>query len=151
MSKNLIHLSYHFIVLLLSAAIAFSIPHVFSALARNLLTFWAFIENEKIFLISLELSIAAMLITLKVWKPKDHFEFAEAASAKTLPKHHSAGEILRAWLPFALLVVCVLVWSVPDVKKLLNSVTQIFEWPGLHNLVIQAPPVTAAEATYAAR
>jgi hypothetical protein len=64
MSKNLIHLSYHFIVLLLSAAIAFSIPHVFSALARNLLTFWAFIENEKIFLISLELSIAAMLIIM---------------------------------------------------------------------------------------
>ncbi len=39
----------------------------------------------------------------------------------------------------------------PDVKKLLNSVTQIFEWPGLHNLVLQAPPVTAAEAPYAAR
>jgi hypothetical protein len=34
MSKNLIHLSYHFIVLLLSAAIALSIPQVFSALAR---------------------------------------------------------------------------------------------------------------------
>lgn len=64
MSKNLIHLSYHFIVLLLSAAIAFSIPHVFSALARNLLTFWAFIENEKIFLISLELFTAAMLIIM---------------------------------------------------------------------------------------
>jgi lactate permease len=96
-------------------------------------------------------AIAAMLITLKVWKPKDHFEFAEAASAKTLPKRHSAGEILRAWLPFALLVVCVLVWSMSDVKKLLNSVTQIFEWPGLHNLVMQAPPVTASEAPYAAR
>jgi len=64
MSKNLIHLSYHFIVLLLSAAIALSIPQVFSALARNLLVFWAFIENEKIFLISLELSTAAALIIM---------------------------------------------------------------------------------------
>lgn len=62
MSKNLVHLSYHIVVLLLSAAIALSIPHVFSALARNLLTFWAFIENEKIFMISLELSAAAALI-----------------------------------------------------------------------------------------
>ena len=64
MLKNLSHLSYHFIVLLLSAAIALSIPHLFSALARNLLTFWAFIENEKIFLVSLELSTAAALILL---------------------------------------------------------------------------------------
>lgn len=64
MLKNLSHLSYHFFVLLLSAAIALSIPRMFSALARNLLSFWAFIENEKIFLVSLELSTAAALILL---------------------------------------------------------------------------------------
>ena len=62
MTKNLVHLSYHIIVLLLSAAIAFSIPHVFSALATNLLSLWAYIENEKIFLVSLEISTATALI-----------------------------------------------------------------------------------------
>jgi len=110
-----------------------------------------FIGPELTDILSSLAAIAAMLITLRVWKPADHFEFAEAANATAMPKQHSAAEVLRAWLPFGLLVVCVLVWSVPDVKKLLNSVTQIFEWPGLHNLVLQAPPVTAAEAPYAAR
>ena len=62
MTKNLLHLSYHIIVLLLSAAIALSIPHVFSTLAKNLLSFWAYIENEKMFLVSLEICTAASLI-----------------------------------------------------------------------------------------
>ncbi|MHB8790569.1 MAG: hypothetical protein ACYDBT_11870 [Desulfobulbaceae bacterium] len=62
MTKNLLHLSYHIIVLLLSAAIALSIPHVFSTLAQNLLSFWAFVENEKMFLVSLEIFTAATLI-----------------------------------------------------------------------------------------
>lgn len=96
-------------------------------------------------------AIAAMLVILKVWKPADHFQFAEATTIAAEPKRHSAGDVFRAWLPFGLLVVCVLTWSVPEVKKALNSVTRIFEWPGLHNLVIQTPPVTAAETGYAAR
>lgn len=62
MTKNLLHLAYHIIVLLLSAAIALSIPRVFSTLAENLLSFWAFIENEKMFLVSLEIGTAAALI-----------------------------------------------------------------------------------------
>lgn len=62
MTKNLLHLLYHIIVLLLSAAIALSIPRVFSTLAENLLSFWAFIENEKMFLVSLEIGTAAALI-----------------------------------------------------------------------------------------
>jgi hypothetical protein len=35
-----------------------------SALAKNLLTYWAIIENEKIFLVSLEIGTAAVLIIL---------------------------------------------------------------------------------------
>lgn len=64
MTKNLVHIAEHIIVLLLSAAIALSIPHMFSALAKNLLSFWAFIENEKMFLVSLEICTAVMLILL---------------------------------------------------------------------------------------
>lgn len=64
MMKNLLHIGYHVLVLLLSAAMALSIPHLFSALARNLLSFWAFVENEKMFLVSLEISTAATLIIL---------------------------------------------------------------------------------------
>ncbi len=62
MTKNLAHISEHIIVLFLSAAIALSIPHMFSVLAKNLLSFWTFIENEKMFLVSLEICTAITLI-----------------------------------------------------------------------------------------
>ncbi|MDD3814056.1 MAG: hypothetical protein PHZ02_05370 [Desulfocapsaceae bacterium] len=62
MTKNLAHISEHIIVLLMSAAIALFIPHMLSALARNLLSFWTVIENEKMFLVSLEICTAVMLI-----------------------------------------------------------------------------------------
>ncbi|MBA3973624.1 MAG: lactate permease [Candidatus Solibacter sp.] len=110
-----------------------------------------FIGPELTDILSSLAAIAAVLLTLKVWKPTDDFQFAEASNLKHEPKRHAAGEILRAWLPFGMLVVCVLAWSIPGVKTALNSVTRIFEWPGLHNLVMQAPPVTAAESSYAAR
>ncbi len=64
MNKNLTHISYHIIVLVLSAAIAISIPRVFNVLAENLLSFWALIENEKLFLVSLEICTATVLIIL---------------------------------------------------------------------------------------
>lgn len=62
MTKNLTNISEHIIVLFLSAAIALSIPHMFSALARNLLTYWTFIENEKTSLVLLEICTAVTLI-----------------------------------------------------------------------------------------
>lgn len=96
-------------------------------------------------------AIAAMLVVLKVWKPADHFRFAEATADSTFATHHTAGDIFRAWLPFGLLVVCVLAWSMPEFKKVLNTVTRVFEWPALHNLVIQTPPVTGGEMAYPAR
>ena len=100
MLKNLSHLSYHFIVLLLSAAIALSIPRMFSALASNLLSFWAFIENEKIFLVSLELSTAAVLILLfnysrQGWEARRLSRVA--ASAGLVPRSPFRG--ILGWKP----------------------------------------------------
>ncbi len=64
MNKNLTHVAYHIIVLVLSAAIALLIPHMFNILAEKLLSFWAYIENEKMFLVSLEICTATILIIL---------------------------------------------------------------------------------------
>jgi hypothetical protein len=62
MVKRLAHMSYHVIVVLLSAALAFSVPLVLRTPATSLLAAWAFIENEKIFLVVLELLTAVTLI-----------------------------------------------------------------------------------------
>jgi hypothetical protein len=62
MAKRLAYISYHVIVVLLSAAMALSIPFALSAMAAGLLRAWAFIENEKILLIALEIVAAVILI-----------------------------------------------------------------------------------------
>ena len=49
-------------VVLLSAALALCVPFLATTLAGSLLRFWAFIENEQLFLIALELCTAAGLI-----------------------------------------------------------------------------------------
>ncbi len=72
MGKNIAHISYHVVVVLLSASLAFSAPLVVRAMAGSLLQFWAFIENEKLFLVSLEIFTAVALIVLfnflrRVW------------------------------------------------------------------------------------
>jgi hypothetical protein len=64
MAKNITHISYHIGVVLVSAAIALSAPFMVSALARNVLSSWALIENEKLFLVSLEIVTAVVLIIL---------------------------------------------------------------------------------------
>jgi hypothetical protein len=62
MVKRLAHISYHVIVVLMSAALALSVPFTLSAMAAGMLRAWAYIENEKIFLMALELLTAVVLI-----------------------------------------------------------------------------------------
>jgi hypothetical protein len=62
MFKNITHISYHFIVVFLSAVLALSMPFMVSTMARKLLASWAFIENEKLFLVAVEILTAVMLI-----------------------------------------------------------------------------------------
>ena len=96
-------------------------------------------------------AIAAILVLLRFWKPKDKFELEGEHAPSVKPPKHGVGRVLLAWSPFGMLVICVLVWGNPALKDALNSVTRVIDWPGLHNQIMQAPPVTAAEAPYAAR
>jgi lactate permease len=98
-------------------------------------------------------SLAAMgslIVLFKFWQPTDGFELQDAA-ARRESVHHSGTEILQAWGPYGLLVICVLVWGYPPVQKWLNSFSLGISWPGLHNVVQIMPPVAAKPAAYAAR
>jgi len=64
------------------------------------------------------------------------------------PSAHSPRAIARAWTPYALLVVCVLVWGFKG--PLLNRASLAFPWPLLHNAIQRMPPVVAKPAPYAA-
>lgn len=99
---------------------------------------------------SLAAIVSCILLTL-IWKPKDHFFFDGAEAESQLPPRHRFGAVLKAWSPYGLLVICVLLWGRAEIKAILNSVTIPFDWPGLHNQILQAPPVTTKVVPYAAR
>jgi lactate permease len=59
-------------------------------------------------------------------------------------------KVLRAWMPYGLVVGCVLLWGWEPLQKLLNSATVVIPWPLLHGVVHRMPPIVAAEAPYPA-
>jgi lactate permease len=64
--------------------------------------------------------------------------------------HRSGAEVLRAWMPYALLAVCVLLWGWPPVRNILDHAGPKWLWPGLHNQILRMPPVVTAPTPYAA-
>lgn len=113
-------------------------------------------------IISAVVSLLCMVVLLRVWKPKHIYTIEEAAkeageevNAGALAdlQHHSAGTIVRAWSPFLLLIVFVVIWTNKGFKALfapaadgvaagpLASTVLTFKMPGLHEMVQQAQPI----------
>jgi len=105
--------------------------------------------------------IAAALVTMvaliavsRFWKAKDGELFLNVATEaavvedrhKTVPV--SAGQVFYAWLPYALLVVCVLLWGFKPFQNRLNLFNVNFQWPMLHDLVLRMPPIANAPSPY---
>ena len=88
-------------------------------------------------------SIGVLVALLQFWKPAEIHAISDV-----LPKKHPAREVLLAWAPYGLLVVFVLLWGWPEMKKVLNQVTQQFGWPGLHALIQRMPPVVGKPSGY---
>jgi lactate permease len=59
--------------------------------------------------------------------------------------------MLQAWLPYGLLVICILTWSIRPVQTFLDHGTVLFSWPYLHNAILRMPPIVAAPTPYAAK
>ncbi len=64
MVKNISHIFYHISIVILSAAVALSLPRAVSFIARKFLVYWSLIENQEIFLVSVESAVAVLLIVL---------------------------------------------------------------------------------------
>jgi L-lactate transport len=95
--------------------------------------------------------IGALIVVLKTWKPKDGFSLPGDSAEADKPAHHTAREIFSAWLPYGLLVLCVLTWGSDWVKPLLSRQTFLLDWPLLHNAVLQQAPAVAHAQFYVAR
>jgi lactate permease len=63
-------------------------------------------------------------------------------ATETLDRPEERGEIARAYLPYLLIIVIFSLGQVPPVKRLLDSVTWKFHWPGLHVAASNGKPVS---------
>jgi lactate permease len=94
-------------------------------------------------------SIVALTLLLKKWKPKSVFRFDGDGSTQSKERRtFTPAQVLRAWSPFLMLTALIILWSVPVVKDLLNTVTLNWEVPILHQAVTQAEPIVPEATPY---
>lgn len=112
-------------------------------------------------------SLFALAIFMRFWKPKQIYRFEnEKNDLASQKEHYSATEIITAWSPFIVLTVFISAWGIPTIKKalvgtyegdnaLLNSLNTIGhaltfkpEVPFLHNVVIDGATGLEIAAVY---
>jgi lactate permease len=156
--------------------------------------FWSnYVDSNLVDIMGGVISIVAVLIFLRFWKPKKIWRFdyddkvpaAHAATAKIADdvggewtaenfdglvkvRSYTAAQILRAWTPFAILSLVVLLWGLPSIKLAMNlATTPAFRvmlangnvrpgppgWdvPLLHNAISRAAPIVTKPTPEAAR
>ncbi len=96
-------------------------------------------------------SLAALALFLRVWHPRSARDEDTTALEQAPPPR---GDVARAWLPWAILSVVVFAWGLPQVKRMLDSVSAPkLPVPGLNDAVLRLPPVvhhvTAEPAIFA--
>ncbi len=110
--------------------------------------------------------IIVMIAVLKLWKPASIMRLEHDKPGHTASVQHTGRELALAWLPYLLLVIYVLAWGEPAIKRAIDTWTNGLltsalsaanlsglngiAVPGLHNLIQRVPPVTASPAPYAA-
>ena len=152
-----------------------------------------YVDSNLVDIMAGVISIVALLIFLRFWKPKKiwRFDYDDAAPALpepareisdqvggewaaekfdgfVKPRIYSSGQILRAWMPFAILSLVVLLWGVPKIKLAMNQATTPafhvvladgrvrpgppgWDVPYLNNAVFRAVPVVTKPTPESAR
>ena len=156
--------------------------------------FWSnYVVSNLVDIMGGVVSIVAVLVFLRFWKPKKIWRFDYDDKLSTSPpasaeiegqvggewaaekfdglvrvRSYTAREVLKAWMPFAILSVFVLLWGLPSIKLAMNQgTTPAFRvmladgkvrpgppgWdvPYLHNAISRATPVVAKPTPEAAR
>ncbi len=138
--------------------------------------FWSnYMDSNLVDIAAGVVSLIATMLFLRVWKPKRIWRFegereedAAKVARNEVAKHYTAGQIAKAWLPFAILSLFVLAWGLPSIKLAMNKATTPaftvklpdgknrpgpagWDWPYLHAKVFRTAPVVAKPAAEAAR
>ncbi|WP_240371937.1 L-lactate permease [Anoxybacteroides rupiense] len=110
-------------------------------------------------ILSALVSLVALTVFLRFWKPKTIYRFdseLEAAATIQTQKRYTSGEVFKAWSPFLVLTLFISIWGIPQMKaaltghyegtnvmlKALNTIGHYLTWmpevPGLSNKIIDA-------------
>ena len=65
-------------------------------------------------------------------------------------ERYRASAILRAWAPYGILVILVLLWGWAPLQPSLTRPTVTILWPALHNAVVRMPPIVNQPSPYPA-
>jgi lactate permease len=105
-------------------------------------------------------AMGALWILTRFWKPKTVWRFDEEDTVAGPATTKASRGALYAWAPYVILVLAIFLSRIGtifknlptwlDLTKLLHKADWVFAWPGLHNEVIQHPPITAKNTPYAA-
>jgi lactate permease len=156
--------------------------------------FWSnYIDSNLVDIMGGVVSIIAVVVFLRFWKPKKiwRFDYDQDATSQPPPasdiadqvggewsaekfdgyvkvRSYSLRQVLRAWMPFAILSVFVLLWGLPSIKLAMNRATTPafrvvlpdgkprpgpagWDVPYLHNAVYRAAPVVTKPTAEPAR
>jgi lactate permease len=156
--------------------------------------FWSnYVDSNLVDIMGGVVSIIAVLVFLRFWKPKKIWRFdyddkpvevvrragkisddvggewpAEKFDGVVKPKTYTAGQVLKAWMPFAILSLFVLLWGLPKIKLAMNlATTPAFRvtlpngkvrpgppgWdvPVLHNAISRSAPIVSKPTPEPAR
>ena len=98
-------------------------------------------------------SVGALVVLLRFWQPRDTASRAlrgesgvdGTSQAGRVPR--PSGQVFRAWLPWLILTVVILVWGLPQFKAGLDKLASTtVDVPHLHQAVQRVPPVAPAGA-----
>ena len=112
------------------------------------------------------LTMAALALFLRIWKPRRTWDFPAPGSAGSAPAGSPAGSpapdpaapvaaprplaAVRAWSPFLLMSAMVLLWGTAPVKSMLAPLALSLPWPLLDGVVQKAPPIVRSIQAYPA-
>ncbi len=103
-------------------------------------------------LVDIMAGIAALLATvvfLRFWQPKEIWRFPEEHGTAVVGHDYTRKQVLKAWMPFAILTLFVLLWGF--IQRPLDSYTRIdFQFPVLHNAVWRDAPAVPEKTPEAA-
>jgi lactate permease len=123
-----------------------------------------FVDSNLVDIAAAVASMMATFLFLRVWQPKCIWRFADERvedgsriEREEVAKHYTGRQIARAWMPFAVLSLFVLMWGLPFVKSAMGKATTPafaaggWDVPYLHKAVSRAQPVVSKSAPESAK